>query len=72
CYATHLTSFIKTGYLMDWESIFKISTGFLASVGSAGVIIFGLSSWLGKVWAQRILDEERHKLAEDLEATKVD
>lgn len=57
---------------MDWESIFKISTGFLASVGSAGVIIFGLSSWLGKVWAQRILDEERHKLAEGLEATKAD
>ncbi|EPF2931025.1 hypothetical protein ACSL9C_003968 [Vibrio navarrensis] len=42
---------------MDWESIFKISAGFLASVGSASAIILGLSSWLGKVWAQLILEK---------------
>ncbi|EMX0314405.1 hypothetical protein AAFZ98_004560 [Vibrio parahaemolyticus] len=55
---------------MDWESIFKVSAGFLASVGSASAIIFGLSSWLGKVWAQRILEQEKNKMAIGLESTK--
>uniref|UniRef100_UPI001E283638 hypothetical protein n=1 Tax=Vibrio parahaemolyticus TaxID=670 RepID=UPI001E283638 len=56
--------------LVDWESIFKVSAGFLASVGSASAIIFGLSSWLGKVWAQRILEQEKNKMAIGLESTK--
>lgn len=37
-----------------------------ASVGGASAIILILSSWLGKVWAQRILARERtelHRLA---------
>lgn len=55
---------------MEWDSIFKITTGFLASVGSAGAIFFGLSSWLGKVWAQRILEQEKNKLAMEFETTK--
>ncbi|MFC1235971.1 hypothetical protein [Vibrio sp. F74] len=56
--------------ILEWDSIFKISAGFLASVSSAGVIFFGLSSWLGKVWAQRILEQEKNKLASELETTK--
>ncbi|MEM0516715.1 hypothetical protein WCN91_15075 [Pseudoalteromonas sp. YIC-827] len=55
---------------MDWDIIFKVFAGFLASVGSAGAIIFGLSSWLGKVWAQRILEQEKNKMAAELETTK--
>ncbi|WP_375749995.1 hypothetical protein [Vibrio sp. HN007] len=57
---------------MDWESIFKVSAGFLASVGSASAIILGLSSWLGKVWAQRILEQEKNRMATELEAVKRD
>lgn len=34
----------------------------LLSVLSAGGIIFALSSWLGKVWADRILSRETHEL----------
>lgn len=55
---------------MDWDSVFKVSAGFLASVGSASAIIFGLSSWLGKVWAHRILEQEKNKMAIGLESTK--
>ncbi|MFG0375470.1 hypothetical protein ACF8FL_03505 [Vibrio sp. zbq_19] len=55
---------------MDWDSVFKVSAGFLASVGSASAIIFGLSSWLGKLWAQRILEQEKNRMASELEATK--
>jgi hypothetical protein len=43
---------------------------FLGAVGSAGAILFGLSSWLGKVWASRILAVEQVKYARALhEAT---
>jgi hypothetical protein len=53
-----------------WEDIFKIITAAIASVGVAGGIIFALSSWLGKVWASRILDREKNELNKELEATK--
>jgi hypothetical protein len=35
----------------------------LFSILSGGGIVIALSSWLGKVWANRILDEERNNLA---------
>lgn len=35
----------------------------LFSIASAGAIFFGLSSWLGKVWASRILECERYELS---------
>ncbi|GHF94021.1 hypothetical protein [Thalassotalea marina] len=44
---------------MNWEDVFKIITAVITSVGAAGVIIFGLSNWLGKVWANRILEREK-------------
>ena len=55
---------------MGWEDAFKFVTASLASIGVGGAIVFGLSSWLGKLWASRILDDERHKLGAALEKTK--
>src|SRR6266545_315513 len=31
----------------------------VGSVGGASILILGLSSWLGKVWASRILEKDR-------------
>lgn len=39
----------------------------LVGAGGASVIILGLSAWLGRVWAARILAEEKAKYAENLE-----
>ena len=33
------------------------------SLGGGAVIIFAFSSWLGKVWAVRILEKEKHELS---------
>ncbi|MUJ30184.1 hypothetical protein GNP73_19700 [Aliivibrio fischeri] len=55
---------------MDWESVFKIIVASITSVGSAGLIFFGLSSWLGKVWANRILETEKGLQAKSLESMK--
>ncbi len=55
---------------MSWEIVFKVITASIASVGAGGAIVFALSTWIGKVWASRILESERHKLGEELEKTK--
>ncbi|WP_207062515.1 hypothetical protein [Motiliproteus sp. SC1-56] len=55
---------------MNWDDVFKFITAAIASVGVAGAVIFALSSWLGKVWASRILDREKNCLNKELEATK--
>lgn len=55
---------------MEWEAVFKFITASIVSIGAGGAIIFALSSWLGKVWANRILNEERYKLWSELEKTK--
>ena len=42
----------------------------LGAIGGASVIIFVLSSWLGKVWAKRILENERQEHRKDIEKYK--
>lgn len=55
---------------MEWETVLKFVTASIASIGAGGAVIFALSSWLGKVWANRILSNEKHKLESELEKTK--
>ncbi len=55
---------------MKWTEAFKVVSPMVASVGGASAIILIMSSWLGKVWAQRILARERaelHRLAKQHE-----
>lgn len=47
---------------MDWGDAFRLIAAATASISVAGGLIFALSSWLGKVWARRILDREKNKL----------
>ncbi len=44
---------------MDISKIFEFISPLLAGVGGASIIILGLFSWLGKVWATRLMDKER-------------
>ncbi len=55
---------------MSMDEIFKISGAILASVGGAAAIIFALSSWLGKVWANRILEKDKLAYSSELERIK--
>ena len=55
---------------MDINDIFKISGALIGSVGGAAVIIIGLSTWLGKVWANRILEEDKLRYSSELEKIK--
>ncbi len=52
---------------MDVSSAFEVAFAVLASLGGGGLLVFGLSSWLGKVWANRILESDRRLYTEELE-----
>lgn len=51
---------------MSWENIFNFVGASIFSVLPAGVVILGLSTWLGKVWAERILACETNELKRQL------
>lgn len=57
---------------MSWEDVFKLFGAAIVSIGGGGIIVVALSSWLGKIWASRILENEKHRLATELEETKRD
>lgn len=55
---------------MDWTQVFQLISALLASVGGAGAIIIAVSSWLGKVWANRLMEKDRAQHSKELEALK--
>ena len=46
---------------MTVMDVIKLAGAIMASLGGAGAIIFLLSGFLGKLWADRALEEHRHK-----------
>jgi len=55
---------------MNITEIFQVSGAILGSVGGAVAIIIGFSTWLGKVWANRILEQDKLKYSSELEKIK--
>lgn len=52
---------------MNTEIIFEIAGAILLSLGTGGVIVLALSSWLGKVWAERLMAKETARHNHELE-----
>lgn len=46
---------------MDTKIVYEVAQAILLSVGGASIIIVGLSGWLGKVWANRLMESDRAK-----------
>lgn len=44
---------------MEFGDILQISATIIASLGGGALIVFSMSSWLGKVWANRLMQNER-------------
>ena len=55
---------------MNLRYLLELSATILASIGGAAAIIFGFSSWLGKVWADRLMRRETGEFSRELEALK--
>lgn len=51
---------------MEWNEIFKFVGASIFSVLPAGAVIFALATWIGKVWAERILARETNELKRQL------
>lgn len=57
---------------MTLQEFYDIALSVLAPIGGAGVIILALSSYLGKVWATRLMAKETHEHNKELEKIKSD
>jgi len=55
---------------MNIEDILKITGAIIASLGGGALIVAAFSSWLGKVWANRILESDRAKYKTAIEILK--
>ena len=51
-------------------NLYEVAILVLGTLGGASVIVGGLSVWLGKVWAKRIAERERHVHAKEIELLK--
>jgi hypothetical protein len=54
------------------QNFYDLSTAILGSITASGFIIFAFSSWLGKIWANRIMDTERQKHERELSTLRSD
>ena len=52
--------------------VLSIAATVMASLGGGAVIVFALSSWLGKVWANRLMEEDKARHAKDLKGLEAD
>jgi hypothetical protein len=55
---------------LDLTSLREIALTIVASIGGIGVVILGLSSFLGKVWANRIMQADLNRHNREIEALK--
>lgn len=55
---------------MSVKEIFEVSMAIIGSLGGAALLLAAFSSWLGNVWAKRMLQTERAKNEKVLEEVK--
>lgn len=55
---------------MTLQDALEFGGAILLSLGGGTAVLFGFSSWLGKVWAERILNHEKLQQGEQLERFK--
>lgn len=53
---------------MDLKTLFQTAAAILGSVFVSAGVLYALSTWLGKVWANRILEQDRARYQRELEA----
>ena len=50
----------------------EIAASVLVSLGGGGTIVLGLSNWLGRVWAERLMEKEKARYEKELENFKAE
>jgi len=49
------------------EAVLRVAGAIILAFGGAAAILLACANWLGKVWAARILEEDRAKYAHEIE-----
>jgi len=55
---------------MNWTAVFQIVVAAIASIGGGGAIIWGLSSYLGGIWAKKYLETIKKEYHKEIELYK--
>jgi len=55
---------------MDFTSAINLMGAIIVTLGGSTVVVFGLSSWLGKIWADRLMEKEKAKYTQEIEKLK--
>lgn len=55
---------------MHLTELAEIVASVLVSLGGGGAIVLGLSNWLGKIWAERLMEKEKARYQKELENFK--
>lgn len=50
--------------------VLEVVSGVIVSLGGGAAIVAGCSSWIGKVWADKLMEKEKSKFARELEQLK--
>lgn len=57
---------------MSWEDALRVGLVVIGSLGGAGAIVFGFSGFLGRLWADRVVERQRVKSDEGLTKLRVE
>jgi hypothetical protein len=52
------------------EAVWQVAIAVMLSLGGGAALVVGFSSWLGKIWADRIATSERARFTKELEGYK--
>ncbi|EPQ8526761.1 hypothetical protein [Vibrio vulnificus] len=55
---------------MELRELLEIAGVTLGALGGGAGIIFGFSNWLGKIWANRLMEKEKAEHARELESLR--
>jgi hypothetical protein len=55
---------------MTTQDVLNVISTVALSLGGGGALVLALSSWLGKVWASRILEAEKNRYAREIESIR--
>ena len=58
--------------MADVPAVIATAATILAGLGGGGAIVAGLSNWLGRVWAERMMGKERAKHDQELAKLRAD
>ncbi|MBN2711979.1 MAG: hypothetical protein JXR97_06025 [Planctomycetes bacterium] len=53
---------------MSGFDVVKVVAGVMASLGGGGAVVLAFSSFLGKLWSERLLEKERHEHRKEMQA----